>query len=67
MELVPEKPPTPPSYIIERFFTTVAVNHTSPISSKAGRKQAGDIFKRVNPQTGAGKFVTRTTNWIANL
>jgi hypothetical protein len=25
------------------FLTTVAVNHTAPIPSKAGRKQTGDI------------------------
>jgi hypothetical protein len=43
MELAPSKPPVPPSSITERFLTTVAANHISPIPSKAGRKQAGDI------------------------
>jgi hypothetical protein len=45
MELAPSKPPVPPSSITERFLTTVAANHISPIPSKTGRKQTGDILE----------------------
>jgi hypothetical protein len=34
----------------------VAVNHTSLIPSKAGQKQTGDIFMRVNSQPGSRKI-----------